>query len=110
VDSPPVLLGEVLERQLEAQRGTAEVEQHDSRVSPVEDVAYGVGDARSARAEPAILRATCGRDRDVRARHLDDHLAEAIDERAAVGDEDQTHQALLLSISGWIAPGLLDEA
>jgi len=105
VDAPPVLLGEVLERQLEAQRGTAEVEQHDGGVGPVEDIAYGLGDARSARAKPPVLRATRGRDRDVRARHLDDHLAKAIDELAAVGDEDQTHQARLLSISGWIAPG-----
>jgi hypothetical protein len=37
---------------------------------------------------------------------LGDHVTQTVDERAAVGDEDQAHQTCLLPSPGTVAPGL----
>ena len=98
---------ELLERELEAERGAAQVEQHERAVrARVERRPDGRGDPRRARAEATVLGPTGGGHGHVVAGDLGDHVAQALDERPAVGDQDQAHQSRLLSlprVAGWRA-------
>ena len=93
---PPI---ELLERELEAERGTAQVEQDRGRrprlASSVDRSAAAI--ARRARPQATVLRPTGGPHRDLVAGDLRDHVAQAVGQHAAVGDQDQAHQSRLLS-------------
>ena len=97
---------EVLEGELEAERRAAEIQQHERRIGAgIQHGPERCRDARRAGPEAPVLGPTGRGDGHVLAGDLGDHLAQALDERAAVGDQDQAHQSRLLSSAPRVASG-----
>src|SRR5260221_8754500 len=95
-DPSTLALGQLLEGKLEAECGTAQVEQDDDTgraLRPGRDgAAERRGDPGRARAQAPILSPTRDLDTNVGAGDLDDHLAQAFDEHRAVRNQDQVDQ------------------
>src|SRR5688500_13232879 len=87
-DPPPVGLVEFLQGELEAQRSAAQIEQ-DQRIvcSLVQHAADGTRDLRGAGPQASVLRPPGRGHRDFVAGDLGDHVAQPLDELAAVGDQ-----------------------
>ena len=104
-DPGPVGRLELLERQLQAERRAAEIEQHEHARRRPRRARTGAPRRCAARSCPGARPRSPGHGhRDVITGDLGDHVAQALDEGRAVGDQDQADQSRLLSlppVAGW---------
>ena len=85
-----------IQRELEAEGCAAQIEQDEDAVrAGIDDRSDRLRDPRGTGAEAPVVGPPGRPDRDIRTGDLGDHLAEALGDLRAVGDEDETDHAVL---------------